>query len=376
MALWVLLILLVNGVVSFAYTASNSAEPSTVWAMLATTFIYFLGISQAGIVFSAIMRISKSGWGRYFSRLGEILTLSFIPVAFVTFLIIYFGGIDHLFYWAHPEKMEHGHHLSPWLSKNQFLWRGLISMALFYAVSYVYFVTGRTEEDGRAPYDVEKRLNVMSGLVLFTYIITNTNTAWDFGMMIIPHWESSIFPPYFWAGNLLGGSAFLFLMSTFFIQSEGVSKRCLDSIGKVMLGFVLLWMYMHWSQHIVIWYSNLPNLVAPLAKTMSGNFTLPFVLMLLTIFVLPFFALLFRPIKLSVKALFVVAALICTGVWINRYLMVIPVFSDGAQPVFLSWTGISLILSGLAATVLSVIFFLKLFPRVTVTTHDGEGGHH
>lgn len=376
MALWVLLILLVNGVVSFAYTASNTAEPATVWAMLVTTFIYFLGISQSGIVLSAIMRISKSGWGRYFSRLGEILTLSFIPVAFVTFLIIYFGGADHLFYWAHPEKMEHGHHLSPWLSKGQFLWRGIISMAFFYAISYFYFVTGRTEEHGRASYDVEKRLNVLSGLVLFSYIVTNTNTAWDFGMTIIPHWESSIFPPYFWAGNLLGGSAFLFIMSTFFIQSEGVSKRCLDSMGKVMLGFALLWMYMHWSQHIVIWYSNLPNLLGPIAKRMSGNFTIPFALMILTIFVLPFFALLFRGIKLSVKALFAVAAIICFGVWINRYLIVIPAYTDGAQPTFLSWTGISLILSGLSATVLSIIFFLKLFPHVTVTTHEGEGGHH
>ena len=37
--------------------------------------------------------------------------------------------------------------------------------------------------------------------------------AWDFGMMIIRHWESSIFPPYYWVGNLFAGIAFLFLIS-------------------------------------------------------------------------------------------------------------------------------------------------------------------
>ena len=111
---WILAILVANGIISFGYAVMRSDDPTALWAALAVNFTFYLGITQAGIVFSAIMRIAKSEWGKYFSRLGEILTLSFIPVAFITFLVLYLGGTEHLFYWARLESPEtHDVHLSP-----------------------------------------------------------------------------------------------------------------------------------------------------------------------------------------------------------------------------------------------------------------------
>lgn len=375
MLLWILFILLLNGMISFAYSVINSGETTTLWAMFAVTYVFFLGLTQTGILFAAIMRMSKSSWGRHFSRLGEILTLSFIPFAFITLLVIYFGGVDHLFYWASPAA-AHGHkgahHLSPWLGKNLFLCRNLIAMALFYGMSYVYFSTGRIEEN-ETPVsdDLDKRLNVMSGFVMVLYVIANTEIAWDFGMMIIQHWESTIFPPYWWVGNLFAGSAFLFLISLYFMykeQGKVIEKEHLDQIGKLLLSFALLWIYMFWSQHIVIWYSDLPNLTEPLFKVMKGNYASLFVTMILASFIIPFFALIYRSIKLSVTALSTVALIICMGILINRYLMIIPVFTDGGVPLFATWTGVSLLLAGLSSVLLSVILFLRLFPKVKIVT--------
>ncbi|MBI3397776.1 MAG: hypothetical protein HY026_00810 [Deltaproteobacteria bacterium] len=349
----------------------NTAETTTFWAMLSVNFVFYLGMTQTGIIFSAIMRIAKSEWGRYFSRLGEILTLSFIPVAFITFLIIYIGGAENLFYWASP-SLSHGHdagHVSPWLGKGLFLWRTIITMAAFYIMSYIYFRTSRIEENGaHVSYDIEKRLNLMAGFVMVFYIIANTNVAWDFGMMIVPHWESTIFPAYFWVGNIFAGTAFLFLISLLFLShrgGKGVGKERLDSMGKLLLGFTLLWTYMFWSQHIVIWYSDLPNLTRPLFKQMSGKYAITFSTMILALFVLPFFTLIFRRIKLSISGLSIIAFIICIGIWTNRYLMILPVFKNGSELVLATWTGISLILAGLGVTLLSVILFLRLFPKVT-----------
>lgn len=377
MLFWVLIILLLNGMISFVYTALTTTNTINLWAMLAVNFVFFLGITQTGIVFSAIMRISKSGWGRHFSRFGEILTLSFIPVAVITFIIIYIGGVDHLFYWAHPvvsEEHSGGHQLSPWLNKNFFLWRYILTVPLFYIMSYIYFRTGRKEEnDANVSDDLTKKLNVYASFVMGLYIVVNTNIAWDFGMMIIPHWESSIFPPYYWAGNLLAGTAFLFAASLYFIpkkQGEGIDTWRLESVGSLLMGFALLSVYLFWSQHIVIWYGNLPNLTVPLFKKMTGNYTTTFVVMMLAIFAIPFLSLLFRPIKLCAVSLTVVAVIICIGMWINRYLMILPVFTDGSVPVAATWTGISLILAGLAATLLSIISFLKLFPTITTTVRQ------
>jgi hypothetical protein len=368
----VTIILILNGIGSF-WIALRSGDPSVLWALLAVNYIFFLGVSQTGIIFSSIMRITKSGWGRTFSRLGEALTLSFAPFAFIMFIVLYAGGAEHIFYWYDPEKFlsMHGGHgparISPWVGKKLVFCRILISMAFFYVMSIVYYMTARLEDKGVASsYDRPKRLNIIAGFVMFAYVVENTFLAWDFGMMIIPHWESSIFPPYFWGGNLLSGSAFLFLMSRFFApdawRGEGhggsVEKR-LDGLGKVMLGFVLLWVYLFWSQHIVLWFSNLSNLADPVFKRMQGDFALPFWFMIFTLFILPFLGLLFRFIKHCGKAMAVVAFLILIGVWTNRYLMIIPEFADGSRRVALTWTGISLILAGLSAVLLSFAVLKK-----------------
>ena len=373
---WILAILVVNGILSFGYAVTRSDDPTALWAALAVNFTFYLGITQAGIVFSAIMRIAKSEWGKYFSRLGEIITLSFMPVAFITFIVLYLGGTDDLFYWARAESSEtHDAHLSPWLGKGLFFWRNIITMTLFYAASYLYFMAGRVEEKTPdVPARTRTRLTLLASLVMFFFVAANTNMAWDFGMMLIRHWESSIFPPYYWVGNLFAGTAFLFLISCALIPltKSATDKGRLDSMGKVLLGFTLLWTYLFWSQFVVIWYGNLPHLTAPLFKAMSGEFSLPFTLMIITVFIAPFFALLNRRIKLSAKALTVVSVVICAGMWINRYLMIIPVVTKDNETVFASWTGLALILAGLSATLLSVNLFVWLFPRVNLISNNAE----
>ncbi|MBI5969977.1 MAG: polysulfide reductase NrfD [Deltaproteobacteria bacterium] len=373
MIFWVMLAVLLNGVISFAYSVRAAGDTTLPWAILAVNFVFFTGITQTGAAFSAIMRLTKSEWGKSYSRLAEILTLSFMPVAAIVFIILYVFGTGRLFYWANPV----GAHGNPWVGRGLFFWRNVITNALFYITSYLYFSSGRREEadaqhfiesreKAQAWYGLKKRLNILAGAVCFFYVIANTAIAWDFGMMIIPEWENSIFPPYFWSGNLLSGAAFVFLIAFFFMprgHGKGMDKGALDSMGTVFMGFVLLWVYMFWSQHIVLWYANVPHLMEPVFKQMSGNFAPIFIFMLLTIFVIPFIALLFKRLKRSTNAMAIIAGLICAGIWVNRYLMIIPIFSDGGEWIIARWTNISLIFGGLASTILSLIVFFRLFSK-------------
>ena len=370
--IWVLLILLINGVAAFAYNIIIARDATNLWALLAAIYIYCLGLTQSGIVFSAIMRLSRSEMGSQFSRLGEMLTLSFMPASFILFLIIYFGGTEHLFYWARPQEAAHGEHvlhLSPWLGKGLFLWRTVILSALFYLVSFIYFRYSCIEERGSS--NTKNSLNILAGFVMFLYVLANTNTAWDFGMMIIPHWESSIFPVYFLAGNILGGTAFLFLLGIYLTPrahgDEWWDSGHLDSAGKLLMGLSLFWVYLFWSQHIVIWYGDIPNLTGPLFKQHQGSYAPAFIFMMLTIFAAPFLALTFRKVRLNLHSLSAAAFIICIGVWINRYLMVIPVFTDGKENVFATYTGVALLFSGFAAILLSFIALRNLFPGLNVT---------
>ncbi|VAV84244.1 hypothetical protein MNBD_DELTA01-1917 [hydrothermal vent metagenome] len=383
----ILIGLIVLGVITFVATVLTTGEPRVHWAMVSVNLIFFLGITQGGIIFSIMFRVSKSRWGRNYMRLGEIITLSFIPVAIILFLAVGIGGVDHLFYWAHPEAAGSGHGgahaMSPWLNKTFFYWRIVVTNILFYVVAYIYFRLGRAEERAmKASHDhlgadlpgvkrgLEKAVNVFAALTGITFVLLNTNLAWDFGMMIWKHWESTIFSPFYWVGNAFAGGAFLFLMSFFFLKRKpgvDVSGASKEGISKTMLSFALLWIYMFWSQYIVMWYTNVPHRMEPVIRQMNGEYRPIFIFMMLTLFVLPFLALIFRRMMTSTSALGVVAALVCTGLWVNRYLMVNSAF--GETPLLGGGIGVMTTLAIGSATILSIALFRKVFPGITLKTY-------
>jgi len=384
----ILLAIMLNAIITFAYTSTHAAQPASMWGLLSVNFLYFMGISQTGVVISGIFRISKSKWGKFFSRFGEIMTISYIPIGVVTYYIIYYGGTEHLFWWAQPGAAEAAHgHLSPWLDKDLYFWRNTGLMIFFYGVSIAYYVLARKEEfyeraHAPVPENIEKALNVMAGVVFLGYIALNTNISWDFGMMIIKHWESTIFPPFYWVGNIYAAAPFLFILGYCYIHKRTgkvLNKEHLDSMSIFILGFTLVWIYMFWSQHIVIIYGDMPALTTPLVKQMSGYYSKFFIAMMLAIFFIPFFAFLFRDIKMRLATHIIVGVVVCIGVWLSRYLMIMPVFENGASPAFATWTNLSLVVGGLASVIFSVLVFQKLFPEVAITTTpqgEPEKEHH
>jgi formate-dependent nitrite reductase membrane component NrfD len=380
MTLWVFVILFINAVVAFAISASTSEAQSIVWGLLVTNFLFFLGVSQAGIIFSVIMRVSKSKWGRHYSRVGELMTLAFMPIGIITFIIIYLGGSEHLFYWITPEIITSrgGHipeHISPWLSKPLFFWKNILTMGVFYILSIIYFRFARHEEHGCENcfgIKVKTILNFLGGFICVFFAFANTFLIWDLVMMAIPHWESTIFPIYFWCGNLFAGFCFIYFATRFFIPNppgKALPVKFAEGMGVLLMGFVLLWIYMFFSQHIVFWYADLPVRTGPLFAARQGFFRSTYWLMMFCTFFIPFIALIFNKVKHCGTALYVVAVIISIGIFLDRYLMVIPIYTDGANPVFWTYTGIALVLGGISAIILSIQIFLKLFPKVTLKAH-------
>ena len=104
-------------------------------ALFTVSWLFLMGISQAGVVFTAILRISNADWGKPWYRLAELSTMAFFPFAIVGFLLIIYFGRDDLFYWlqASPED-----HLSPWLNIDFLVIRNLVGLLSFYGVAFVY----------------------------------------------------------------------------------------------------------------------------------------------------------------------------------------------------------------------------------------------
>lgn len=387
-ALLVLGLVFLGGAGSLAYLLVMAPD-SVPWAFLVANFVFLLGISQFGVAFSAIMRICRTDWGRPFYRLGEIATLAFFPIAIILFLLIYAYGKEHLFFWVNPEP---GVHLSPWLNADFLLLRNLIAQLLFYGLAVVYFlmdlipdVTRESTETGpawrRSLYEwlwslrqrrdvsrLKTNMFLYSTAVLIVAVIANTFIAWDFGMMLFPHYHSTVFPLYFILGNMIAGSGAILILARVTSRTLGLEsffgKTQLKSMGIVLTGFALLWLYMFWAQFFVTWFGNLPHELEPLRAQMAGHYAPYFWVMVFCVFGFPIGTLIFAPVKRNWWSLLTVAAVINVGVWLNRYLLVVPALIEDHAP-FSSFAELGLSAGLIAGFLVIFLLLFKAFPMIS-----------
>lgn len=363
-ALRVMLALFILGVGGLVF-ALNSETNQPDFAMLTVSFLFLMGVSQAGVVFCAITRLVKAQWAKPYYRLAELSTLAFAPFAVLGFLLLYFGGKDDMFWWLSASPDEH---LSPWLNINWLLIRNLFGLLLFYGISIVYAMKALgpdlTPESSVDPRKVEGELYMLSPLVIFAFVLCNTFFAWDFAMMLIPHWHSTVFPIFFWFGNLFAGSAALIVFPAVLGRTNGGSPFGPDqirSLGMLITGFTLMWLYFFWAQFFVVWFGNLPHESEPLWRQMYGHYAPYFWTMMAGCFFIPFAAFIFAVVKRSLLAMCIIAFGINLGNWLSKYLMVVPVFSPDATP-FSDFLDLGLAVGLLAGFMATLLLLANRFP--------------
>lgn len=361
----VLIAIFAIGLASLAYgVGSETAQPD--FALLTVSFLFLMGISQVGVVFSAIMRLVAADWAKPYYRLAELSTIAFFPFAIAGFLLIVSLARDDLFYWLHASPDEH---LSPWLNFDWLLFRNLFGMLLFYGVS-LYYVRLAMKPDlasgGSVDQDlVAKKLYLWSPIVLLSFVVCNTFFAYDFGMMLVPHFHSTVFPIHFWFGNVFAGCAALIVFAVLQRRAaDGGSHfgpEQIKSLGMLVTGFTLMWLYFFWAQFFVIWFGNLPHEMEPLWRQMYGHYGPWFWTMMAGCFFVPFVAFLFAIVKRSLLAMTLVALGINLGIWINKYLWVVPALAEDDKP-FDQWIDIVLALGLLAGFVATVMILARRWP--------------
>lgn len=387
--IWVLLGLFGLGVASLVYALrSETIRPD--FRLLTVSFLYLMGVSQAGVVFCAITRLVRAQWAKPYYRFAELSTLAFFPFALGTFLLIYVYARHELFHWLTNHSLTNGaeEHASPWLSSHWLLIRNLFGLFLFYGLSALYVVrslkpdlpgdrsiflnlargTARNaEENSSVPYarKVERQLYLLSPWVIAGFVICNTFFAWDFGMMLIPHWHSTVFPIYFWFGNLFAGTAALIAFPALLGRSHAARQHFgpeqIRGLGMLLTTFTLMWLYFFWAQFFVIWFGNLPREFAPLWRQMYGHYAPYYWSMMTGCFFLPFAAFIFAIARRSVLAMGLIGCGINAGIWINKYLMVMPALAPDDRP-FDHWLDVILALGLLAGFVAAVLLLAGRFP--------------
>src|SRR5690606_8923037 len=155
----------------------------------------------------------------------------------------------------------------------------------------------------------------------------------DLVMTMDPHFFSTMFPvTFFWAA-FHGGVAATAIAVTVLRPRMGltdfVTTRQYHDLGKLVFAFSVFWMYINWSQYIVIWYGLLPWEQPFFIHRFEEPFGGVTVAVLLLIFVIPFFGLLTRPPKKVPAIVAFFSGMILIGYWLERFLIAVPSIWEG-----------------------------------------------
>jgi len=307
--------------------------------------LFVLSIALGALFFVLVHHATQAGWSVTVRRIAEdiMATLPFLALLFIPLLL----ARHDLFHWTHAEAVQKDpllQHKAPYLNDTFFLIRTVAYFVIWFGLALWFGRLSRLQDE-TGDRELTRRMRRASppGLLLFGLSITFF--AFDWLMSLDPHWYSTIFGLYFFAGSVMAFFAVLALVSIAGRRSgllgAVVSEEHQHDIGKLLFGFVIFWAYMAFSQYMLIWYANLPEETGFFAQRLTGSWRTASIVLAMGHFVVPFFFLLPRAIKRSTGALAAVSAWLLVMHLLDLYWLVMPsLYPNGMAPSLLDATAL------------------------------------
>ncbi|MCB1166977.1 MAG: hypothetical protein KDK33_12525, partial [Leptospiraceae bacterium] len=185
---------------------------------------------------------------------------------------------------------------------------------------------------------------------LVVFCLTLSVNSWDLSMSLEPHWFSTMWAVYIFAGLALTTFASLILWVNYLkgqgLLGNAVNENHIHDMGKYLWGHTIFWGYIMICQYLLIWYGMLPEETIFYHKRMfdvvDGNLVFNtwaiFSLALVVVrFAIPFFALLKRENKRNIKFLSVIAWIVILGQILDMYWVAYPTLQEHGEFVMFSW---------------------------------------
>jgi hypothetical protein len=279
------------------------------------SFCYFLSLALGALFFVALQHLTRSGWSVVVRRLAEGIAAT-LPVLAVLCIPVLLGMHD-LYHWTHSDAVAGDSLLQwkqPYLNTPFFIVRVVVYFVVWTLLAW-FFLTASVRQDATGDVRLTLRMQAASAPAMVLYAITVTFAAFDLLMSLDPHWYSTIFGVYYFAGSVVGFFALLALV-VYLLQRAGRLTRAITiehyhDLGKLIFAFVVFWAYIAFSQYLLIWYANIPEETVWYLRRQSGSWAAVSLVLLFAHFVVPFVALLSRVSKRRKSLLAAVA--VCTG---------------------------------------------------------------
>ena len=271
------------------------------WSTYMVNFIFFIGISHAGTLISAILRVTGAEWRRPITRVAEAITVFALMIGTLQ-IIIDMGRPDRLAFTILNGRLQ-----SP------IIW-DIVSVTVYFLSSITYLYLPLMPDAAilrdNCPPDapawqvkmytllalgwrgnraqwvrLEKGIAFLAVFIIPVAISVHSIISWILATTVQPGWHSTIFGPYFVIGAIFSGIGALFLAMTGIRKALGlegyIGLRQYRNLGLLFLTMNALWFYFTYAENLGIAAGQQPEEFVVLAAKLWGEFAPTFWLMIL-----------------------------------------------------------------------------------------------
>ncbi len=360
------------------------------WGLYLVNFVFFIGISHAGTLISAILRVTHAGWRTPVTRLAEIITVVAISIG-ALMPIIDLGRPDRV-----VNLLWYGRFQSP------LLW-DIISIASYLTGSLIYlylpmipdfalmrdrlgrgasalkrrlytFLAVGWRDTPQQRQRLEKAIGIMAITIIPIAISVHTVVSYVFSMTLRPGYDSTVFGIYFVIGAIFSGIASILIVMAIFRKlyhlEEYITERHFRNLSDLLLATLFLYLYLTLGEYITIGYKMKVEERHLLEALMVGKNALWFWFFVIAGMVIPAFLLILRRVA-TIPRIITAAILINVAMWVKRFVIIIPSlqiplmpFEFGAYtPTWVEW---SITAGAFAAFILIFAIFAKFLPVLSI----------
>jgi Ni/Fe-hydrogenase subunit HybB-like protein len=364
------------------------------WGLAIAEYVWWIALASGGTIVSALFFLTRSPWRSATNRIAESMLLSAAPCAGL--MPIMHLGRPGLFYWLFPYSNVMG----VWPQVRSPLWWDFVCLLCYIIMSIMYYYTGilpdlatvrdlaRTRfkqvfygilalgwRGSSAEWQNQRVVYaIMSAIMAPMVISVHSVVGLDFAGGLTPGWHDTQFPPYFFFGAVVSGTAVITMLTIVvrwgYSLQDVLTQYHFNAMAKVMLvGSVMLAYSYVWEAFGPIYGSDVAE-KTEFFQRMSG-FTAPafWSEKILTV-VIP--QLLWLPaVRRNQFLLLLISGGIIVGMWQERFVFTtaslehdyMPSYWGSYYPTFWDWA----CLAGTIGLFLTLFFlFLRFAPIVSI----------
>jgi molybdopterin-containing oxidoreductase family membrane subunit len=365
----------------------------TIWGVYIVNFIFFIGISHAGIAISAAVRLLQSETYKPISRIAELLTIVSLAMAGLS-IVIDLGRPDRSFLL-----------ITKFLSRfreSPLIW-DITAVATYLTLSATYLyitlrrdfkITSERVEGWKKtfyelliPWYQEDEQSTISRLsfwlsvtILPVMVMVHTTVAWIFALLgSRPLWFTAFAGPYYIIAAVASGISSVVViaavMRRIYHWEDILKPMIFKGLANVAMFTTLIYLYMMLAEQIGALYAGPEAEFIVSYEWIFGSFSNIFWVMTTIGLLIPFLFLLWQAFQKNYVHI-EVSAIMCTllviAFWFKRYMIIVPTLSIGIEKVGIyvpTWVEIAIVFGVFAVPILLYTLLSKIVPLVELEEH-------